>query len=537
MVLEHRDEYDSQWEAICSIAEKIGCSSETLRKWVRRTEVDTGRRRGLTSDERSRILLAGALLGYLAFATAFPAARDILIAHDDAYINYVYSRNLAAGDGPTFNVGERVWGYTSPAQVMLLALLARLGLDLPAAAPVCGFAFACLSGLLIHGFLRRVADSELAAALGAVVLVTWTPLFALHVTLEGNFLVASQLFFLELLLRGRTRSAALVASASCLVRPDSVLLVIPALLLARRTRKLVHGLLFTLPGLAWVAFAYAYYGSPVPMTLLAKSGLSAPADYLIGSSYFAFGSGFPLNRLEMRLEVWGWLLALLKLAFAIAGARCVRRLGAPIFYAVAMYPFVAVVAYAIIGAPQHHWQIQSASFFFHLVSLTGVIAVVTPAVRIAGWRRWVAAAAALGALILVGHNLRRTAEFFVEQQDWFWRGTKYRVYAEIADWVNRNLPPETRLASPEVGVLGYFSDGFTVIDDSGLVSPVFSLGGDLGNERFFQVLRPDYALLHGAPEGRRYRGRRTEPVHGVLYSATDYGRGLATVQKISPGTD
>ena len=55
MVFDHRGEYDSEWEAICSIAKKIGCTSETLRKWVRRTEVDTGRRDGLTSEEKARI--------------------------------------------------------------------------------------------------------------------------------------------------------------------------------------------------------------------------------------------------------------------------------------------------------------------------------------------------------------------------------------------------------------------------------------------------------------------------------------------------
>jgi transposase len=55
MVFEHGSEYDSEWEAICSIAEKIGCSSETLRKWVRQIEVDTGRRGCLTSNERARI--------------------------------------------------------------------------------------------------------------------------------------------------------------------------------------------------------------------------------------------------------------------------------------------------------------------------------------------------------------------------------------------------------------------------------------------------------------------------------------------------
>ena len=55
MVFDHGNEYASQWAAIVSIATKIGCTPETLRKWVRRTEVDTGRRGGLTSDERARI--------------------------------------------------------------------------------------------------------------------------------------------------------------------------------------------------------------------------------------------------------------------------------------------------------------------------------------------------------------------------------------------------------------------------------------------------------------------------------------------------
>jgi transposase len=55
MVFEHQDEYESQWAAIRSIAEKFGMSSETLRKYVRRVETDTGHRPGLTTDERARL--------------------------------------------------------------------------------------------------------------------------------------------------------------------------------------------------------------------------------------------------------------------------------------------------------------------------------------------------------------------------------------------------------------------------------------------------------------------------------------------------
>ena len=55
MVFEHQGEHESQWAAICSISSKIGCSSETLRNWVRRAERDQGLRPGVNSEERERV--------------------------------------------------------------------------------------------------------------------------------------------------------------------------------------------------------------------------------------------------------------------------------------------------------------------------------------------------------------------------------------------------------------------------------------------------------------------------------------------------
>jgi transposase len=55
MVLEHQREHESQWAAISSIANKIGCTAEMLRKWVRQAERDRGEREGLTSTERERL--------------------------------------------------------------------------------------------------------------------------------------------------------------------------------------------------------------------------------------------------------------------------------------------------------------------------------------------------------------------------------------------------------------------------------------------------------------------------------------------------
>ncbi len=55
LVFEHQAEHDSQWAAISSIAAKVGCTPETLRKWVRQEERDAGKRPGLTTTERARL--------------------------------------------------------------------------------------------------------------------------------------------------------------------------------------------------------------------------------------------------------------------------------------------------------------------------------------------------------------------------------------------------------------------------------------------------------------------------------------------------
>jgi transposase-like protein len=55
MVLEHRDEYESEWAAIMSVAAKIGSTAETLRSWVRQHQRDTGQREGVTTAEKDRI--------------------------------------------------------------------------------------------------------------------------------------------------------------------------------------------------------------------------------------------------------------------------------------------------------------------------------------------------------------------------------------------------------------------------------------------------------------------------------------------------
>ena len=55
LVEESRDEHESEWATISSVASKIGCTHETLRRWVRQAQTDSGERGGLTTDERKQL--------------------------------------------------------------------------------------------------------------------------------------------------------------------------------------------------------------------------------------------------------------------------------------------------------------------------------------------------------------------------------------------------------------------------------------------------------------------------------------------------
>ncbi len=200
---------------------------------------------------------------------------------DNAYITFRYARNLAAGVGFVYNAGEHVLGTTTPAYTGLLALAALVSgvYDFPRLALALN---AGCDALTLALLLRLTARLTGRRWLGLVMAL----LFTLDARLidfstggmESSFNLLSIVLTLTLAFHNRPRWAALAAGLAVLARPDGATLAaalflalgLPVLRQPKRWPWAEAGLFLAVVA-PWLIFAFAYFGQPIPQSVLAKS--------------------------------------------------------------------------------------------------------------------------------------------------------------------------------------------------------------------------------------------------------------------------
>lgn len=423
------------------------------------------------SDVLDRAALGGMAALILGLALFLAASPGVYLG-DDAMISMTYARHLAAGEGLVFNPGERVWGFTSPLQTLLLGGVMVADLD-PLRVPTALAAIEIGLAIVLLLALARPATGSLGAL--AAIALFFQPRLHLFPGLEGSLLVLLQAALLLALARRRLAFAGLLAALSCLARPDSLVMVAPLLLAHAGFRRARCWLAFAVPGALWIGFALLYYGAWLPNTLGAKAGSSGFFEYLIESWRWLTGWPFSLGS-----ETPGWLRAALFTASLLPLALPALRRNRTLLFALVPYPWLLVAAYAAIGAPTYYrWEIYSAQFFFSAACALGLAGAIH---RALAWLRdrsqaplplRQAAATLVLALFLVGtaSGAPRLLALFDEMQDGFVVGARFETYRAVAEWIDVHLRSEPELAHYEVGTLGYFTRRVRLIDTGGLVSP------------------------------------------------------------------
>ncbi len=434
---------------------------------------------------------------------------------EDYYITFRSSRNLAEGHGLVYQIGERVHAFTSPLGVLLPALsLLATGSD-PAALwlfrGLCAVALAA-TGVLVTTHARRQGWSPVVLWLALALGVIEAKVLAFSANgMEAAFLVFfTTLCWHELWRDGRIRLTRLACAYAGLMwtRPDACVLATALTLTALLFRKpattneirtwrtdisraLLLGGLFYAP---WFFWAWHYYGSPVPQTIIAKSvytsGFSpgrillAPFTCLIGNT--------PLDQLFLPIYARGdWPAGL------IVAGRVLARLAAFVWLIPGVPRPARAASLSVLLGGVYLQQITPYPWYYAPWTMLAALALagggqaalvkLAPSLHRLGR---MATAVLTGSALLVTAAQAYSAR--VQQEVIEENGRK-----AIGLWLHQHASPGDRVFLEPIGYVGYFSR-LKIQDFPGLCAPEVSAivrSGPGGYSRIIAGLKPDWLVL------------------------------------------
>lgn len=447
---------------------------------------------------------------------------------DDSFITYRVARNWAAGLGPVYQAGERVEGTTGLLWPALLALAIRLGLPVDATAKALGLVGSALALVAVTRLARRLlgdARAALAAPFTLALHPLWaawscagmeTPLFAAGLAWAAWALVAGKRLFRTVPLDG------VLFGILSWVRPEGLLfgaLAFASTTLsepreggAARRRALAWGLSFAALAAPVAIASFSYYGALLPNTYVAKM---VPAAVRLPAGFKALGDFLTYSGLAL-------------VALLIVAVPRLRTAPAPAgFIALAVAGLAAEVVW--VGGDVLHLR-----FFVHVLPLLAVLVALgidqlASGFAIARAPSGVAATGVLAASLALAWVLASAQQDrrALEARDQFGAAYAVRnprnveeVAAPLGLWLHDHAPPGARLATWDIGAIGYFS-GLHVIDLYGLTDRRLARmnhDGTPPSERmaYFESLDPELLVTYLAADG---------PVLAWMSSGRDWLKG------------
>ena len=383
-------------------------------------------------------------------------------AYDDPFITFRYARNLAHGEGFVYNPGLHVQSTTTPLFTLILAAISPIWDDLPRLAVLLGAASLALGGIFLWD-LARSWSTPLAGWTGLLLYPTF-PLLISTLSSEVPLYLALCLGAFAFYARQKCTHAAIFSALAMVTRPDGALV---ALFLAadyvwrkRRFPPRRAVMFFLLLALPWFLFAWAYFGSPIPATLMAKQGQAA----------MPISQGFAQGLLPLARGYAGrWnfalcgLIALVGLAFVFLHAQ--RWL---LFLA---WPALYFLSYALLGVTGYFW--------YYAPLVPGFIALIGLGIEaIPHWtsnrqrqteplKAFPKSFSVLPILLIAVLTL---AQMQFSLHSWGQSDPRYAIYRAAGEWLKNNIPQKTSIGALDVGIIGYFAQR-PMVDFAGLLYP------------------------------------------------------------------
>jgi arabinofuranosyltransferase len=371
---------------------------------------------------------------------------------DDAWITYRYARNIALGHGFVYNLGERVQGASTPLYTLTLAAVGFIGgvSTIPHASYAIGLACFCGTIVVVFRLLSQLY-SPVAGWMGAVLLVTSYPLaWISSLGMETPLYAFLILMAFYLYANGHIWSAFIVAALAALTRLEGA--IVPAVLLgafvihSRRLPPFALIVTVTVLYAAWAVFAWQYFGSFTPHSLVAKQFHTARRDY----------SWWVVDFLAAH-----WLLLLCAIAGGVSIARSHRRL----------MPFVAWLplyasSYFVSGIRFYPWYVGPLYLVLFMLAASAVGELLK-----SGTTRWQRRAAIFAAVCVLAGIVffppaAKPRGYITLNEETILENARFKAASDAAIHIDLR----DTVVSRGIGMIGWLTDCY-MIDTAGLVTP------------------------------------------------------------------
>ena len=414
-------------------------------------------------ERRHRDWIVVFLLGVVAFSCGW-IYRDF--AQDDAFITYRYAKNIANGQGFVYNPGEPVLGTTTPLYTLGLALLRIISRqDIRLISHWISVLSLWLGSILLYHLAK---GSQFPVAAAASLVFASSPLLACSIGMETSLLNLILLVTLTAYIQKRFILTGVFLGLLVLTRYETALfaaILVVHYVIERKQLPLWStsaAALFS----AWAIFAWRTFGSIIPQSASAKLVAELGCPFALGSVIWwrIYVAQTNLYNLVPPLLIFGiytivrskrseqaYILTLIWSGVYFVGASLVA--GSFPWYYGPLIPglsillacgieFLASFSSALLA--RFHATEQAAAVVRAgvLIALTLVLV----GLQVSSWTR--------GGVVYQGRVV----------------DARYVSYREAANWLNRYAGIDKTLATPEIGVLGYYTD-MEIIDLYGLVTP------------------------------------------------------------------
>lgn len=374
---------------------------------------------------------------------------------EDAYITFGFARRLAEGQGFAYNIGEPIYGTTTPLFTLLMTLWMFISSDPALGATLFGL-LASLGGLVFLYLSLNRWETQFAL---------WPIVLALPIIMEDMAGMETSLLFLFVAgawwayQSKRPLLAGVMCGLLLWTRMDSIVFVIVMFFLYANKPNVLWFILGTLVYLPWLIFAHVYFGSEIPFTLTAKM--------------VAYGTG--VDRLPMQ---FGRLLDYFPLPLFLSTMASFAVL--PRKYIPLAIFFVLETAFLCYSGSTFF------SRYFYLLFVTSSLLIgVALSIQTKRWK-------VIGLLAFLLMTFRwETVEHYKYVQE-----ERHANLQKIGMWLNENTPVDATLQLEPLGYMGYYADRF-VYDEVGLVTPVVVElhRRQIGADNFYKYLKTDYVIL------------------------------------------